>query len=400
MNLVFYETKFNKYSIATLIACLEQSGFSGGIKIISDSDIKQNLNMEEFDDSTILCLSFCSPQLKEILNTIERLKKLYSNAIFIAGGPHPSGAPQETLKMGFDYVFVGEAERDFPIFLKNIGSERIIKGTKVDLNEYQSFSLTYGKISPIEITRGCPFACKFCQTSYLFGTKPRHRSIDSIVKHVEMLLSYGIRDLRFISPNALSYGSEDGKTLNLQAVEELLKSIKNLSKKINIFFGTFPSEVRPEHLTKETISVVKPYISNKAFTIGAQSGSDRVLEIIGRGHTTEDVYNAVSNALEAGFSVNVDFIFGLPYEEEKHQEETVNFIEKLTKLSYLKGIPIKIHTHYFIPLAGTPFYKAKPSVLSKKLTKYLGTLYNQKLIFGKWHIQKGYTESILSYDII
>ncbi|MEN2985253.1 MAG: TIGR04013 family B12-binding domain/radical SAM domain-containing protein [Thermodesulfovibrionaceae bacterium] len=396
MNIIFYETKFNKYSINALLACLEHSKLTEKLDIKVISELNQNLLSFEKSKDLVFCFSFCTPQLKETLKLLEKIKSLYPNSVFIAGGPHPSGAPEETLKAGFDYVFVGEAEECFPRFLNSMGHERIIKGTKVNLDKYQSFSEKFNRFSPIEITRGCPFACKFCQTSYIFGTKPRHRSIDSIIKHVEVLISYGIKDLRFITPNALSYGSEDGKTVNLQQVEKLLRSIKALSKDINIFFGTFPSEVRPEHLTKEALSVIKPYISNKAFSIGAQSGSDSILETIGRKHTTQDVYTAVTNALEAGFSVNVDFILGLPDEEEKHQEETLNFIEKLIKLSYNKGIPIKIRTHYFLPLAGTPFYKAKPSPISKKLTKYLGKLYNLKLVFGQWHLQKIYTESILA----
>ncbi|MEZ5334950.1 MAG: radical SAM protein [Methanolobus sp.] len=46
-------------------------------------------------------------------------------------------------------------------------------------------------MSPLEISRGCPFRCRYCQTPRLFGNKMRHRSIDSIVKYAKYY-----RDLR------------------------------------------------------------------------------------------------------------------------------------------------------------------------------------------------------------
>ncbi|ODA44926.1 Uncharacterized protein THER_0291 [Thermodesulfovibrio sp. N1] len=395
MKIFFYETKFNRYSITVLIASLEHAGLIDKIEIeiFKDTDIENILNKEI---KGIFCFSFCSPQWEKIKEILEKIKSVSPNSLFLAGGPHPSGAPKETLQAGFDYVFVGEGEKNFPELIEKIMHGKvfpnIIHGEKVDIDNYPAWSLKHKKFSPLEITRGCPYACKFCQTSYLFGTKPRHRNIESILKHVEIFIKQGMRDLRFITPNALSYASKDGKTLNLVAVEELLKSIKSLSKDIRIFFGTFPSEVRPEHVTPEALEVIKPYISNKTLTIGAQSGSDRILDKIHRGHSVEDVYNAVNNAINAGFFVNVDFIFGLPGETASDQADTIKLMETLINLGHKKNIEVKIHSHYFIPLSGTPFAKEKPIKLSRNLTQFMGKLYNLKNIFGKWYEQKLYSE--------
>lgn len=396
MKLLFYETKFNRYSITALIASLEHAGLIDRveIEIFKESEIENLLSKAT---EGIFCFSFCSPQFKKIKEVVAKIRSASSNFIFLAGGPHPSGAPDEAFALGFDHVLAGEGEKSFPELIKQIiegnVSKKLIYGEKVDIDKYPAWSLKLRRFSPIEITRGCPFACKFCQTSYLFGTKPRHRSIESVLSHLEVFIKHGMRDLRFITPNALSYGSEDGKNLKLEAVEELLKSIKGLSKDIRIFFGSFPSEIRPEHTTKEALDLIKKYVSNKSLTIGAQSGSERILERIHRGHSVHDVYNAVSNALDAGFSVNVDFIFGLPEETPSEQLETLKFMEKLIKLGERKNIPVKVHSHYFMPLAGTPFSNAKPSKLSKDLTKFLGRLYNAQKLFGKWWEQKLYTQA-------
>lgn len=395
MRVIFHESKFNRYSITALLASLEQSGISESLDIqIAITDEESSVVAER--EPLYCCFSFFTSQIPEIREKIEKLKILNPNSIFIAGGPHPSGDPISTLKLGFDYVFVGEAEEAFLKFMiEGFSQERIIRGNPIDIDKYQAWSLRYDRFSPLEITRGCPFACRFCQTSYLFGTLPRHRSIDRILRHVEIFVKRGMRDLRFITPNALSYGSEDGRTPNLAKVEELLKAIKGVSERVRIFFGTFPSEIRPEQLTKEAIEIIKRYASNKTLTIGAQSGSDSVLERIHRGHSAEDVYKAVELAVKEEFTVNVDFIFGLPDETEKEQIETVKFMEKLLCLGEKGKGTVKIHSHYFIPLPGTPYYRAKPSRLTKALTHYLGNLHNRGTIFGQWHKQREYSQRIL-----
>lgn len=395
MKLVFHESKFNRYSITALLASLERSDLINNweIQIVKNEEEIRNLK----DNGELYhCLSFFTSQLSQIREKVERLKRLFPESVLIAGGPHPSGDPVSTLKLGFDHVFVGEGEVAFPNFFQESSKrEKIIRGRAVDIDLFQAWSLKFERFSPLEITRGCPYACRFCQTSYLFGTRTRHRSIDSIVRHVEIFLRRGMRDLRFITPNALSYGSDDGRTLNLARVEELLRAVKEVSDRIRIFFGTFPSEIRPEHLTEDSISLIKKYASNKTLTIGAQSGSDRVLERINRGHTAFDVYRAVELAVKHGFTVNVDFIFGLPDESEEEQIETVKFMEKILKLEERGSGSVKIHSHYFVPLSGTPYYRAKPSTLSRRLTQYVGNLHNRGKIFGQWHQQREYSQRIL-----
>lgn len=390
MRVIFNENIYNKYSISALISALEHKGLLEDIEvIIEDSDFFKEFKSHR--DKVIFCFSFCSPQKCNVFDSLRKLKENYPEAIFIAGGPHPSGDPEDTLKAGFDYVLAGEGENTLPKLLKTLHTSevksKIINGDRVDINNFPPWSEKFHRLSPIEITRGCPYACKFCQTSFLFGTIPRHRSIENIIEYVEKFYKNGKRDLRFITPNALSYGSPDGKTINLQLIERLLKSIREISESIRIFFGTFPSEVRPEFINKEVLQLIKPYIFNKTLTIGAQTGSDSLLLKINRGHTIDEVYYAVDNATECGFSVNVDFIFGFPEETEKDQIETINFIDRLISLGDKRNVSVKIHAHHFMPLPGTPFHNKKPAKLSEKLTRYLGRLYNRKKIFGDLYKQ-------------
>ncbi len=418
--LSIFDLKENRYSINALLSALEKENLIEEIPIYFFKDESALLKgieelLEKFK-KIILAFSFFTTQLWDIKENIKTIQKIFSsrreNLILIAGGPHPTGDIKGVLNWGFDFVFTGEAEKSFPEFIKALkfhGNFSQIKGLaylnenkeliytgkseKIDLNFYPPFSLKLNRINPIEITRGCSFGCYFCQTPRIFGKKIRHRNVENILKYVELLLERGIKDFRFITPNAFSYGSSDGKTLNLEALETLLKELYQLvtPKGGRIFFGSFPSEVRPEHVTEETVNFIKKYANNDNLVIGAQSGSDRILKLCKRGHTVEDIYRAVKITTKAGLKAKVDFIFGLPKETKEDIKETIKVIEDLTKMGAI------IHAHTFMPLPQTPFVKKKPGKIDLDLLKIMNKLLGKGLLFGDWKIQEELAEKIYRY---
>ncbi|WP_233513401.1 hypothetical protein [Micromonospora craterilacus] len=65
----------------------------------------------------------------------------------------------------------------------------------------------------------------------------------------------GLRDVRFITPTALSYGSQTEEP-NLDAVEELLASCKGgIEPNGRVLLGSFPSEIRPEHVSQQALKL-------------------------------------------------------------------------------------------------------------------------------------------------
>lgn len=418
--MTFFDLKTNRYGINALLGALEKSELIEKIPIYffktENSLLKGISEVLEKSNQVIIAFSFFTTQLWDIAGVIKALKGVLKDRrkklILIAGGPHPTGDVKGVLKLGLDFVFVGEAEKSFPEFIKalyskkdfskikgiaylNENSELIYTGRpeKVDLNLYPPFSLKLNRINPIEITRGCPFGCYYCQTPRIFGKKVRHRNIENILKYVELLLKRGIRDFRFITPNAFSYGSADGKTLNLEALENLLKELHTLVKPKGgrIFFGSFPSEVRPEHVTEETVALVKKYADNDNLVIGAQSGSDRILKLCKRGHTVEDVYRAVKLTVKAGLKAKVDFIFGLPGEEKEDIKETIRVMEDLARMGAI------IHAHTFMPLPQTPFAYKKPGKVDPEILKIINRLLGKGLLFGDWQAQEELSKKIYQY---
>jgi len=414
--LVIFYNKPNRYSFNALVGALETEEYFDNLKVYFIRYEEELISALEIIIKTyekvVVAVSFFTTQLWDTYRLIKNLRKRYGNKpLYIAGGPHPTGDPLGTLKMGFDIVVRGEGEETLIELLQKIDNDEDYRNTKglafidedgtyhftgkrppIDLNKYPPFAIKHNKFGPIEITRGCPFACYFCQTPNIFGTKVRHRSIERICEYVEIMKSKGLTDIRFITPNAFSYGSPDGKTTNIEALEELLKSIKGIIKpRGRIFIGSFPSEVRPESVTKETIDLILKYADQDNLVIGAQSGSQRILDLCHRGHSVEDVYRAVELTLKAGLKANVDFIFGLPGETEEDIKLTIKVIRDLVKMG------ARIHAHTFMPLPQTPFAKAPAGKIDKSIMNIIKELTPKGIIYGNWREQERIASKIAEY---
>ncbi|KUK63636.1 MAG: Radical SAM domain protein [Methanoculleus marisnigri] len=297
-----------------------------------------------------------------------------ADCITIVGGPHASACYREVAEYA-DYVVVGEGEYTLPALLAAIEEGRdpppgvataagyTPARHTVLLDGYPPFSEIKGFI---EITRGCPFSCGYCQTPRLFGRCMRHRSVDEIARYAARF-----RDIRFVSPNAFAYGS-DGIHPRLDKVERLLKSLDG-----RIYFGTFPGEVRPECVTRQSVELILDHCANTRLHFGAQSGSDAVLRRLHRGHTVEDVIRAVDLCREQGLVPVVDVILGLPFEGDDDQRATLELVKLVARAG-------KAHIHSFMPLPGTPLANSRPRGLLPETEKVLGKLALGGRITGSW----------------
>jgi B12-binding domain/radical SAM domain protein len=329
----------------------------------------------------IMLYSFASNQAKEIYAEVSKAK---ADAVYIAGGPHPSALPEEVLEH-FDFVVIGEGEETLPELLAAIqeghdpaaikgiaykyrGKVRFTeKRLPVNLDCYPPF----GKIlAPIEISRGCPWWCTYCQTPRLFGSQMRHRSIETITKYARRH-----KDIRFTSPNSLAYGS-DGRKIRLDKVAALLKTLAQLEKPI--YFGTFPSEVRPDYVSHSSLELIEKYCANASLSIGGQSGSSAVLRSINRGHGREEIERACEIVLEHGLVPQVDLIFGLPSECAEDQRMTLDLAR------WIVAGGGKVRAHRFMPLPGTPLASTRPAPLAVEVEACLGRLALDGKLSGSW----------------
>ncbi len=393
------------YGVRALMAALEAAG--------ADCDVRLGATPRECAeqiaaaaaDAVLVLWSFYSPDADAMAAELAAVRAATPalaarRVLHIAGGVHATAEPQHVLDSGWDLCAIGEGESTILALVKALRDGAGLTGVpglavrdhdgvalrtpaapQLPLDAFPSFPSGRRHVGPVELTRGCHYTCRFCQTPFMFGGRFRHRSVDSVREHVRRIVSYGLRDVRFITPTSLSYGSP-GPDPDLDAVEELLAGVRReLPPRGRIFFGSFPSEVRPEHVTPEAMRLLRRYVANDNIIIGAQSGSDRVLAAAGRGHGTAPVRDAVRIAVEHGFRPNVDFIFGMPAESTDDQRASLALADELT------GLGARIHAHTFMPLPGTPWRDASPAFIPLATMRELDQLAQRGSSYGHWRKQ-------------
>jgi len=222
----------------------------------------------------------------------------------------------------------------------------------------------------------------------MFSAKFRHRSVADVRWHVDRMRELGKRDVRFITPTSLSYGT-DGEEPDLAAVQELLASCKEgIGPDGRVFFGSFPSEIRPEHMTVEALRLVKRYCANDNLIVGAQSGSERVLAAAKRGHDVESVRRAVRLGIAEGFRINVDMIFGMPGEDPADAEASLQLAQELA------GLGARIHSHVFMPLPGTPWRDAPAGDVDPETIREVDQLSHRGALHGHWQRQRDHASRL------
>ncbi len=410
INIFFRLFKDNRYSVLALLAALEQL-VQPSVRIEFFSHPEEEFFRVNFTNAVgspesvpILAYSFATPMWKNVAEEWQLLRARYSGAkriIILAGGPHPTGAVKHVLRRGADFVCVGEGEFSIVEFVRFLRTGNV-KHIPENIYYYKQGKLSKGtarlsgcwetlfpfprnpyRFGPIEITRGCPFKCKYCETPLIKGARVRHKKLDVILEAVNFMVKHNRADIRFITPNALGYGSKNGREPDTASLYALLNNIRELLPSSGrIFFGSFPSEVRPEFVTRDTVRIMKEFCNNKQVVVGAQSGSQRMLDIMNRGHTVEDVINACQILLENNFRPSVDFIFGLPHEQPEDAIQSLNLIKTLIEMG------ARIHAHTFMPLPGSKWAGKKTKPIPDFVKRFLESLIADGKLFGQWMHQE------------
>jgi B12-binding domain/radical SAM domain protein len=410
--LLFYHA-YNAYSLNVLggaVDTAQEAGefLPGRVEVFPVTGgmdaLKASLRAQAGAGRTVLTAwSFYSPEAARSFDQVREVKSAVDGPgiVHLAGGVHASAEPRATLEAGFDLAAIGEGERTLVDCLKallrgeppeelpgiaSLSGGRYRSngpGPRVDLDPWPPYFARYRRFNPFEITRGCIYACKFCQTPFLFKARFRHRSVAKVAAHAKRMRDMGLKSIRFTTPTSFSYGSTDD-SVDLAAIESLLSAVREaMGKDGRIYFGTFPSEVRPEHVSAEALRIVRRYANNDNIILGGQSGSQRILDATNRGHGVEDIERAAALCLENGFLPNVDFIFGLPGEGEEDMEASLNLAERLARAG------ARIHGHTFMPLPGTPLRKAAAGRVAERALERLHKLEAQGKLYGQWRRQQG-----------
>ena len=307
--------------------------------------------------------------------------------LVIAGGPCITANPQP-LSPIFDCLAIGEGEAILPPMLQVLAEEiyssrdnllqaltsvpgayvpRCYRGAPVvrqwagGLDRFATTSVVLtpntelGKLYLMEIARGCGWGCRFCLASYAFRPV-RFRSVDRLLAQARVGLKYRRR------LGLVGAGESDHPQ-----IEELVIRLREMGADFSL------SSLRVKPLSCIVLRELAQS-GAKTVTLAPEVGSERLQQVIRKGITEDDVFEAVEMVAEQGFQqLKLYFMIGLPTETE----EDILGIVRLTQACRERiqrrrsATRITLNIAPFVPKAGTPFQwlaMAPPDVLSHRLS--------------------------------
>jgi radical SAM superfamily enzyme YgiQ (UPF0313 family) len=273
-----------------------------------------------------------TPHFIYMKKIIEKLKYREPNKLVVVGGVHASALPGRVLtETKADGVVVGEGELAMLTIMEQGFVKKIQSGVPmqdldnfpfpdreaIDLFDYLQPGihgyLVEGKAREVSMLtgRGCPYRCAFCSSCNHWG-KPRFRSPENVIKEIIYLRdTYNVRLINF---------NDDTFTINKERLHKLLEMMEGLG--VNFYALS-----RADTADPKTFELMKK-AGCKSVTFGYETGSERMLEVLRKGHTLQQSYASARVAKEAGLQVKASIMVGLPTETEEDVEMTADFLRK------------------------------------------------------------------------
>jgi anaerobic magnesium-protoporphyrin IX monomethyl ester cyclase len=321
-----------------------------------------------------------SNEANRVARMAARVRRELPEAVIIAGGPHPSMDPQDTLKRmtAVDYAFVGEAERSVPPFLAWIkaggrgappeevpgiayrtGADGEVMVREpvweqdLDTLPFPAWDLmppdsypdeVIGLFSPafpaapISGSRGCPYRCNYCGAAKIAGNRFRYRSVDNLLAEIDLLAGrYGVKSLAFVDNSFTS--------IRPRAV----KFFEALIARPAPMLFTFPNGVRANTLDEQLLPLMEK-AGCRLVGLGIESSSAETLARMQKDQTTATVRQTVDLIRRTtSLYITGSFILGYPGETLEDVKRTIAFAI---------GLPVH-HAHFciFIPLPGSTVFQ-------------------------------------------
>lgn len=274
--------------------------------------------------------------------TCARLVKRADKEITVVfGGPHVCAKTEEALTHDcIDYVILGEGEylfRDLvgsngafssPGIISRKDSSKKIKSNRVFqaidnldalplparhllvMDRYpRKEGMLPWPMDTLVTSRGCPYHCSFCST--LSKSSYRFRSAENVVEEILYLKdTYNTQSLYF---------REDNFTADPKRVMDLCRLMIEKDAVL-----PFQCEIRSNSVTSELMGMMKDAGCRRVW-FGAESGSQRVLNLINKGATLRHSHEAVRICKDAGIRIGAAFVIGFPGETRSDIEQTFQF---------------------------------------------------------------------------
>ena len=175
----------------------------------------------------------------------------------------------------------------------------------------------------VEIASGCMSECTFCQTKLSKGDLSSYR-LGDIVRQVQTEIKEGCKEVWLTSTDNGCYGLDIGTDL-----PTLVNAVSEIQEDFMIRVGM----MNPMYMPRIKQKLIESYDNDKVFKflhLPVQSGSDKVLNDMKRGHTSETFREIVKRTKDRfdDFTISTDIIVGFPSETEEDFQKTLALLDE------------------------------------------------------------------------
>lgn len=325
-----------------------------------------------YDDGFNYLTKMCLTNMREAAFEMIQLAKARGLRVFVSSSDSTDHFEQY-LQKGADAVILGEADNTLLELVQNkdlsqlngiaylkegkvqqnpkrpiltdLSSMPLPAWDMIDISPYQEAWSTHGYFSiNIATTRGCPFKCNWCAKP-IYGNRYNSRSPEHVVREIQLIRT--LFDFDHI------WFCDDIFGLKPQWVQEFNQVLKkeNISIRYKI-------QSRADLLVKDDTVLSLAESGCEEVWIGAESGSQKVLDAMDKGTTIEQIEQGTALMKKHGIKPCFFLQFGYLGEEWEDIQATINMLKSLQ--------PHDIGVSVSYPLPGTKFYERVKSELNQK----------------------------------
>ena len=280
---------------------------------------------KDISDSDLNLIVTCSVKDATANKMVNRIKRLKSKPLIIAGCL-PKAEKSTVEKFGPHASLLGPNSIGKTLDVINStlnGKKRI----ELEDSDMVKVGLPKVRLNPvvgiIEIASGCMSECTFCQTKLSKGDLRSYR-IGDIVRQVKYDVDNGCKEVWLSSTDNGCYGFDIGTDLS-----RLISAVGEIERDFMIRVGM----MNPMYMPRIRDGLLRSFENTRVFKflhIPVQSGSNRVLKEMKRGHTSQVFRDANDKFRKkfGRFTISTDIIVGFPSENNENFEETVDLIKE------------------------------------------------------------------------
>jgi len=362
---------------------LKNAGYD--VKIVdgaAEVDYLATINNELNQSPLWVGVSVMTPQIQSAILISDLIKKVDETIPIVWGGVHPTLYPRQTLSdNSVDILVVGQGEHsavEISNSIANAGLLSFVKGIgfksdrELIFTQEREFNQDLDSLPPLDydllnveryINRsfaewgkdkvrtlmvfsgaGCPYKCKFCINSIIYNSHYAFKSAEKILNEIEYLIKrHGVTHIDFRDENFFA---------NKKRIEELVEGIAERGLKFTWEANCRANYFNNTYITDALLGQIEASGCVR-IGIGAESGADRVLQMIEKGISTKDILRSAAMSRKVKITFGYSFMMGIPGESTEEMLATAKFILSMIKINrrnYFIGPQI------FRPYPGSQLY--------------------------------------------